>query len=44
MLNSSALTLDDITEAGKLQKRIQYEDERKKRIFNAKQRLYGVRN
>lgn len=43
MLNSNALTFDDIKEAGKLQKRQQFEDERKKRIFNAKRRLFGVR-
>jgi len=35
-------TKQDLDEAMKLQKREQYEDERKRRIFNAKQRLYGV--
>ena len=35
-------TQDDLSEAIKLQKREQYEEERKKRIFNAKQRLFGV--
>jgi len=37
-------TKQDLDEAMKLQKREQYEDERKRRIFNAKQRLYGVSN
>lgn len=41
-MNSNALTYEDIKEAGKLQKRQQFEDERKKRIFNAKRRLFGV--
>lgn len=36
-------TKDDINEAAKLQRRLQFEDERKNRIFNAKQRLFGVR-
>lgn len=35
-------TKSDLDEAMKLQKREQYEEERKSRIFNAKQRLYGV--
>ncbi|XP_016926682.3 RIB43A-like with coiled-coils protein 2 [Drosophila suzukii] len=35
-------TKQDLDEAMKLQKREQYEDERKRRIFNAKQRLYGL--
>ncbi|XP_030385512.1 RIB43A-like with coiled-coils protein 2 [Scaptodrosophila lebanonensis] len=35
-------TKSDLDEALKLQKREQYEDDRKKRIFNAKQRLYGL--
>ncbi|EDW69987.1 RIB43A-like with coiled-coils protein 2 [Drosophila virilis] len=35
-------TKDDLSEAVKLQKREQYEDERKKRIFNARQRLFGL--
>ncbi|BFF97278.1 RIB43A-like with coiled-coils protein 2 [Drosophila madeirensis] len=35
-------TKADLDEAMKLQKREQYEEERKKRIFNAKQRLYGL--
>lgn len=37
------MTQADLNEAAKLQKRQQYEEERKKRIFNARQRLYGVR-
>lgn len=36
------MTQADLNEASKLQKRQQFEEERKKRIFNAKQRLYGV--
>ncbi|XP_017059421.1 RIB43A-like with coiled-coils protein 2 [Drosophila ficusphila] len=35
-------TKQDLDDAMKLQKREQYEDERKRRIFNAKQRLYGL--
>ncbi|XP_011189392.1 RIB43A-like with coiled-coils protein 2 [Zeugodacus cucurbitae] len=35
-------TKDDINEAAKLQRRLQFEDERKNRIFNAKQRLFGL--
>lgn len=35
-------TKDDINEAAKLERRLQFEDERKTRIFNAKQRLFGV--
>ncbi|ALC44478.1 CG7264 [Drosophila busckii] len=35
-------TKEDLNEALKLQKREQYEEERKKRIFNAKQRLFGL--
>ncbi|XP_017092446.2 RIB43A-like with coiled-coils protein 2 [Drosophila bipectinata] len=35
-------TKSDLDEAMKLQKREQYEAERKSRIFNAKQRLYGL--
>lgn len=40
--NLGILTQADLNEAMKLEKRKQYEDQRKKRIFNAKQRLYGV--
>uniref|UniRef100_A0A1A9X324 RIB43A-like with coiled-coils protein 2 n=1 Tax=Glossina brevipalpis TaxID=37001 RepID=A0A1A9X324_9MUSC len=36
------LTQADLNEALKLEKRKQYEDQRKKRIFNAKERLYGL--
>lgn len=36
------MTQSDLNEASKLEKRKQYEEERKNRIFNAKQRLYGV--
>ncbi|XP_004518609.1 RIB43A-like with coiled-coils protein 2 [Ceratitis capitata] len=35
-------TRDDINESAKLQRRIQFEDGRKSRIFNAKQRLFGL--
>ncbi|XP_039966294.1 RIB43A-like with coiled-coils protein 2 [Bactrocera neohumeralis] len=35
-------TKDDINESAKLQRRLQFEDERKNRIFNAKQRLFGL--
>ncbi|XP_017021074.1 RIB43A-like with coiled-coils protein 2 [Drosophila kikkawai] len=35
-------TKQDLDEAMKLRKREQYEEERKRRIFNAKQRLYGL--
>ncbi|XP_020802026.1 RIB43A-like with coiled-coils protein 2 [Drosophila serrata] len=35
-------TKQDLDEAMKVQKREQYEEERKRRIFNAKQRLYGL--
>ncbi|XP_030573136.1 RIB43A-like with coiled-coils protein 2 [Drosophila novamexicana] len=35
-------TKEDLSEAVKLQKREQYEEERKKRIFNARQRLFGL--
>lgn len=35
-------TKEDLSEAVKLQKRAQYEEERKSRIFNARQRLFGV--
>ncbi|XP_005179848.1 RIB43A-like with coiled-coils protein 2 [Musca domestica] len=38
----SFMTQADLNEATKLQKRQQFEEERKKRIFNAKQRLYGL--
>jgi len=41
-LKMALCTQDDLSEAIKLQKREQYEEERKKRIFNAKQRLFGV--
>uniref|UniRef100_A0A1B0GDC5 RIB43A-like with coiled-coils protein 2 n=1 Tax=Glossina morsitans morsitans TaxID=37546 RepID=A0A1B0GDC5_GLOMM len=40
--NLGILTQADLNEAMKLEKRKQYEDQRKKRIFNAKQRLYGI--
>ncbi|XP_061386922.1 RIB43A-like with coiled-coils protein 2 [Musca vetustissima] len=36
------MTQADLNEATKLQKRQQFEEERKQRIFNAKQRLYGI--
>ncbi|XP_075160866.1 RIB43A-like with coiled-coils protein 2 [Haematobia irritans] len=36
------MTQADLNEATKLQRRQQFEEERKKRIFNAKQRLYGL--
>ncbi|XP_073837053.1 RIB43A-like with coiled-coils protein 2 [Musca autumnalis] len=38
----SFMTQADLNEATKLQKRQQFEEERKQRIFNAKQRLYGL--
>ncbi|XP_034105771.1 RIB43A-like with coiled-coils protein 2 [Drosophila sulfurigaster albostrigata] len=41
-LKMALCTKDDLSEAIKLQKREQYEEERKKRIFNAKQRLFGL--
>ncbi|KAL7734536.1 hypothetical protein ACLKA6_010851 [Drosophila palustris] len=41
-LKMALCTQDDLSEAIKLQKREQYEEERKKRIFNAKQRLFGL--
>lgn len=41
-LKINLCTKDDLSEAIKLQKREQYEEERKKRIFNAKERLFGV--
>lgn len=41
-LKIALCTKDDLSEAIKLQKREQYEEERKKRIFNAKERLFGV--
>lgn len=41
-MNLGIMTQADLNEAAKLEKRKQYEEERKKRIFNAKQRLYGV--
>lgn len=41
-MNAGFITQADLNEALKLQKRRQYEEERKKRIFNAKERLYGV--
>ncbi|XP_068153382.1 RIB43A-like with coiled-coils protein 2 [Drosophila tropicalis] len=41
-LKLSICTTRDLDEAVKLQKREQYEEERKKRIFNAKQRLFGL--
>ncbi|XP_053957280.1 RIB43A-like with coiled-coils protein 2 [Anastrepha ludens] len=42
MLKIPISTKDDINESAKLQRRSQFEDERKKRIFNAKQRLFGL--
>lgn len=42
MLKIPISNKDDLNEATKLQRRQQYEDDRKKRIFNAKQRLFGV--
>ncbi|XP_013111915.2 RIB43A-like with coiled-coils protein 2 [Stomoxys calcitrans] len=36
------MTQTDLNEASKLQKRQQFEEERKKRIFNAKQRTFGL--
>lgn len=42
IMAQSFMTQADLNEATKLQKRQQFEEERKKRIFNAKQRLYGV--
>lgn len=41
-LKIALCTKDDLDEAIKLQKREQYEEERKLRIFNAKERLFGV--
>ncbi|KAM7356714.1 RIB43A-like with coiled-coils protein 2 [Cochliomyia hominivorax] len=41
-MNLGIMTQADLNEAAKLEKRKQYEEERKKRIFNAKQRLYGL--
>lgn len=41
-MSNILVTQADLNEATKLQRRQQYEEERKKRIFNAKQRLYGV--
>ncbi|EDV97220.1 RIB43A-like with coiled-coils protein 2 [Drosophila grimshawi] len=41
-LQMALCTKDDLSEAVKLQKREQYEEERKKRIFNARQRLFGL--
>ncbi|XP_023301896.2 RIB43A-like with coiled-coils protein 2 [Lucilia cuprina] len=41
-MNKGFMTKADLNEAAKLEKRKQYEEERKKRIFNAKQRLYGL--
>ncbi|XP_065361192.1 RIB43A-like with coiled-coils protein 2 [Calliphora vicina] len=41
-MNMGIMTQSDLNEAAKLEKRKQYEEERKKRIFNAKQRLYGL--
>lgn len=41
-INAGIMTQTDLNEALKLEKRKQYEEERKKRIFNAKERLYGV--
>lgn len=35
-------TKEDLSEAVRLRKRAQYEEERKGRIFNARQRLFGV--
>lgn len=44
MLKSQIVTKNDLKEAATLQRRQRYEDERKARIFNAKQRLFGVSN
>ncbi|KAI9581149.1 RIB43A-like with coiled-coils protein 2 [Glossina fuscipes] len=41
-LSLGVLTQADLNEAMKLEKRRQFEAERRKRIFNAKQRLYGL--
>uniref|UniRef100_A0A1A9W4G0 RIB43A-like with coiled-coils protein 2 n=1 Tax=Glossina brevipalpis TaxID=37001 RepID=A0A1A9W4G0_9MUSC len=41
-MNLGILTQADLNEAMKLEKRKQFEEQRKKRIFNAKQRLYGL--
>ncbi|XP_036327094.1 RIB43A-like with coiled-coils protein 2 [Rhagoletis pomonella] len=42
MLKIPIVTKGDINESAKLQRRAQYEEERKGRIFNAKQRLFGL--
>ncbi|XP_067643757.1 RIB43A-like with coiled-coils protein 2 [Eurosta solidaginis] len=42
MLKLPITTKDDIIESAKLQRRAQYEEQRKSRIFNAKQRLFGL--
>ncbi|XP_037933156.1 RIB43A-like with coiled-coils protein 2 [Teleopsis dalmanni] len=42
MLKSPITNKQDLDEAAKIARRQQYEDERKKRIFNAKERLFGV--
>ncbi|XP_055905990.1 RIB43A-like with coiled-coils protein 2 [Eupeodes corollae] len=42
MLKFVITTKEDLQEAAKLEKRRQYEEERKKRIFNGKQRLIGL--
>ena len=42
MLKIPIVNSADVLESMKLQKRVQFEEERKKRIFNAKERLFGV--
>lgn len=43
MLNSLFIKHEDRKEAAAIERRRQYEEERKARIFNARQRVIGVR-
>lgn len=42
MLKFPIITKDDLKEAAKIERKRQLEEERKKRIFNPRQRLNGV--
>lgn len=42
MLQFNLMTEKDLKEAAAIEKRRQFDEERKKRIFNPRMRLYGV--